>query len=192
MSTYHQLSLPLETERYFFSILAAKLILEDPARMECREGHLSSWSGGTNVPRLPRLAFNEVNEARQDRERTINQAQEQANREVPKARGEATRIITEAEGYAPERANRANGEAARFRAVLEEYQRVPEDAAALVPSPWSRERGGEPVTEAGLHVKLPFVQDVRRFEKRLLIWGGDPNQIPTKGREFIWVDTTAR
>src|SRR5918993_188950 len=51
---------------------------------------------------------------------------------------------------------------------------------------------GEPVTEAGLHVKLPFVQGVRRFEKRLLIWDGDPNQIPTKGREFIWVDSTAR
>jgi len=51
---------------------------------------------------------------------------------------------------------------------------------------------GAAVTEAGLHVKLPFVQEVRRFEKRLLIWDGDPNQIPTKGREFIWVDTTAR
>jgi len=51
---------------------------------------------------------------------------------------------------------------------------------------------GAPVTAAGLHVKLPFVQEVRRFEKRLLIWDGDPNQIPTKGREFIWVDTTAR
>src|SRR3989304_1123934 len=51
---------------------------------------------------------------------------------------------------------------------------------------------GEPGTQAGLHVKPPFVQQVRRFEKRLLIWDGDPNQIPTKGREFIWVDTTAR
>ena len=51
---------------------------------------------------------------------------------------------------------------------------------------------GESVTDAGLHFKLPFIQDVRRFEKRLLIWDGDPNQIPTKGREFIWVDTTAR
>jgi modulator of FtsH protease HflC len=51
---------------------------------------------------------------------------------------------------------------------------------------------GEPITEAGLHMKLPFVQEVRRFEKRLLIWDGDPNQIPPKGREFIWVDTTAR
>jgi membrane protease subunit HflC len=51
---------------------------------------------------------------------------------------------------------------------------------------------GETVTEAGLHMKLPFVQRVLRFEKRLLFWDGDPNQIPTKGREFIWVDTTAR
>jgi membrane protease subunit HflK len=71
-------------------------------------------------------AFNEVNEARQDKERTINQAEERANREIPKARGEATRTITEAEGYALERVNRATGEANRFVAVLEEYQRVPE------------------------------------------------------------------
>ncbi|HEV8643013.1 MAG TPA: FtsH protease activity modulator HflK, partial [Methylomirabilota bacterium] len=71
-------------------------------------------------------AFNEVNEARQDRERTINQAQEQANREIPKARGEAARTITEAEGYAIARVNRANGEAARFEAILEEYRRAPE------------------------------------------------------------------
>jgi modulator of FtsH protease HflK len=71
-------------------------------------------------------AFNEVNEARQDRERTINQAQEQANREIPKARGEATRTITEAEGYAVERVNRAQGEATRFTAILAQYQRAPE------------------------------------------------------------------
>jgi len=51
---------------------------------------------------------------------------------------------------------------------------------------------GETITEAGLHMKLPIVQEVLRFEKRLLYWDGDPNQIPTKGREFIWVDTTAR
>jgi membrane protease subunit HflC len=51
---------------------------------------------------------------------------------------------------------------------------------------------GDTKTEAGLHVKIPFIQDVRVFEKRLLIWDGSPNQIPTKGREFIWIDTTAR
>lgn len=51
---------------------------------------------------------------------------------------------------------------------------------------------GDPITEPGLHVKIPFIQEVRRFDRRLLIWDGDPNQIPTKGREFIWIDTTAR
>ena len=77
-------------------------------------------------PDTVKPAFNEVNEARQDRERTINQAQEQSNREIPKARGEATRTVTEAEGYAVERVNRANGEATRFTAILAQYQRAPE------------------------------------------------------------------
>src|SRR4051794_38941510 len=51
---------------------------------------------------------------------------------------------------------------------------------------------GEVITEPGLHWRLLFVQDVRRFDKRLLDWDGDVNQIPTLGREFIIVDTTAR
>jgi membrane protease subunit HflK len=77
-------------------------------------------------PDTVKPAFNEVNEARQDRERTINQAQEQANRKIPKARGEATRTVTEAEGYAVERVNRANGEATRFTEILAQYLRAPE------------------------------------------------------------------
>ncbi|PLX88002.1 MAG: protease modulator HflC [Desulfuromonas sp.] len=48
------------------------------------------------------------------------------------------------------------------------------------------------VSTPGLHFKLPFVQKVTRFEKRILKWDGDPNQIPTKDKRFIWVDTTAR
>lgn len=51
---------------------------------------------------------------------------------------------------------------------------------------------GDPITDPGLHVKLPFIQEVRRFDKRLLSWDGDPNQIPTRGEQFISVDTTAR
>lgn len=66
-------------------------------------------------------AFNEVNEARQDKERRINQAQEAVNREIPKARGEAQQTFSEAEGYAVERVNRARGEANRFVAMLTEY-----------------------------------------------------------------------
>lgn len=48
------------------------------------------------------------------------------------------------------------------------------------------------VSESGLHFKIPFVQKVSRFEKRILKWDGDPNQIPTKDKRFIWIDTTAR
>jgi membrane protease subunit HflK len=71
-------------------------------------------------------AFNEVNEARQDREKTINQAQEQANREIPKARGVAAQSISQSEGYALERINRAKGEANRFKAILADYEGAPE------------------------------------------------------------------
>lgn len=51
---------------------------------------------------------------------------------------------------------------------------------------------GEPINEPGLHFKTPFMQEVRRFDKRLLAWDGDVSQIPTLGREFVIVDTTAR
>lgn len=50
----------------------------------------------------------------------------------------------------------------------------------------------EPITVSGLHWKLPFIQDVRFYEKRLLTWDGDPEQIPTKDKKYILVDTTAR
>ena len=51
---------------------------------------------------------------------------------------------------------------------------------------------GDPITKAGLHVKMPFIQQANYFEKRLLQWDGNPNQIPTKDKRYIWVDTTAR
>jgi modulator of FtsH protease HflC len=51
---------------------------------------------------------------------------------------------------------------------------------------------GDLIAEPGLHWRIPFIQEVRRFDKRLLAWDGDVSQIPTLGREFIVVDTTAR
>jgi modulator of FtsH protease HflC len=51
---------------------------------------------------------------------------------------------------------------------------------------------GQPIAEPGLQYKLPFVQKVNRFEKRFLEWDGYPNQVPTRDKRFIWVDTTAR
>ncbi|MCW5211528.1 protease modulator HflC [Desulfobulbus sp. TB] len=51
---------------------------------------------------------------------------------------------------------------------------------------------GESKTSAGLKFKLPFIQRVRFFEKRILIWDGDPNQIATNDKTFIFMDNTAR
>lgn len=51
---------------------------------------------------------------------------------------------------------------------------------------------GGPITRPGLHVKMPFTQIVHYFEKRLLEWDGHPNEIPTKDKKYIWIDTTAR
>ena len=47
---------------------------------------------------------------------------------------------------------------------------------------------GSPITSAGLHFKMPFIQDAHYFEKRLLEWDGDPNQIPTKEKSISgWI-----
>ena len=51
---------------------------------------------------------------------------------------------------------------------------------------------GNAVVEPGLHFKTPFIQEVRRYEKRILAWDGDPDEITTRDREFIFVDSTAR
>jgi membrane protease subunit HflC len=51
---------------------------------------------------------------------------------------------------------------------------------------------GQPHTEPGLHMKVPFIQTVHSFEKRWLEWSGDPNQIPTRDKKYIWVDTYTR
>jgi membrane protease subunit HflK len=97
---------------------------------------LSSYEAGVRLvtvelqdvtpPDTVKPAFNEVNESRQDKERTINRAEEQANREIPKARGVAAQSISEAEGYALERVNRAQGEATRFESILKEYLEAPQ------------------------------------------------------------------
>jgi len=51
---------------------------------------------------------------------------------------------------------------------------------------------GDPVTDAGIHFKMPFIQQVEEFEKKILIWDGDPNQIPTNDKTFVYLDVTAR
>jgi len=51
---------------------------------------------------------------------------------------------------------------------------------------------GDPVTEAGIHFKMPFVQQTEVFEKKILIWDGEPNQIPTNDKTYVFIDVTAR
>ncbi|MBN1224004.1 MAG: protease modulator HflC [Candidatus Aminicenantes bacterium] len=51
---------------------------------------------------------------------------------------------------------------------------------------------GDAITTPGMHIKAPFIQKANYFEKRWLEWDGDANQIPTKDKKYIWVDTYAR
>src|SRR5438045_8306871 len=51
---------------------------------------------------------------------------------------------------------------------------------------------GDPITEPGLHLKLPFIQEVNRIDKRFLEWDGLPVAIPTRDKTYIHVDTFAR
>lgn len=51
---------------------------------------------------------------------------------------------------------------------------------------------GDPITDPGLHFKVPFIQQVHLFDKRFLEWDGDPNQLPTRDKRFIWLNAYAR
>ncbi|MFA5115076.1 MAG: FtsH protease activity modulator HflK [Candidatus Omnitrophota bacterium] len=79
-----------------------------------------------NPPERVKPAFNEVNEAKQEKEKMINQAWEAYNKVIPKAKGTAEKTIREAEGYDTDKINRAKGESERFLATLEEYRKAPD------------------------------------------------------------------
>ena len=51
---------------------------------------------------------------------------------------------------------------------------------------------GDAVTSPGVHLKVPFIQKTHFFEKRWLEWDGDPNQVPTRDKKYIWIDTYSR
>jgi len=77
-------------------------------------------------PQPVQASFNEVNQAQQQKQQSINLANGEYNRAVPRARGEAARKISEAQGYATKRTNEARGDAERFSAVLAEYLKAPD------------------------------------------------------------------
>ncbi len=76
-------------------------------------------------PERVKPAFNEVNQAEQERERMINEAEKRRNQLLPRAEGEAQQLVAAAQGYAAERTNSALGEAERFTAILAEYSNAP-------------------------------------------------------------------
>ena len=77
-------------------------------------------------PKEVKNSFNEVNQAQQEMEQTVNRALQDYNQAIPRARGEALKMVNEAEGYQMERINRAEGDVARFRRILEEYNKSPD------------------------------------------------------------------
>ena len=78
-----------------------------------------------NPPDPVKPSWDEVNQAQQQRDRLINEALAQYNQVIPRARGEAEQTILQAEGYSLERVNRSQGDAARFKALYDEYRRAP-------------------------------------------------------------------
>ncbi|KPQ18610.1 MAG: membrane protease subunit HflK [Algoriphagus marincola HL-49] len=79
-----------------------------------------------NPPEPVKPSFNAVNQAQQERETLINQAEAEYNRVIPRARGEAEETIQLAEAFALNRVNRAKGEAERFNSLYSEYVKAPE------------------------------------------------------------------
>ncbi len=94
-------------DRYGMGVLITKVLLQD-----------------VDPPDPVKPAFNEVNAAKQEKERMINEAWEVYNRKIPRAKGEAEKMIQEAEGYALEVVNKAKGDAKRFLSLLEEYKKA--------------------------------------------------------------------
>ncbi|MFH2058425.1 MAG: FtsH protease activity modulator HflK [Pseudomonadota bacterium] len=104
---------------------AAKILLQK--EMDQAESGISIGTiemKKTNVPQPVQASFNEVNQARQEKEQTIYKAREEYNKAVPLARGEAQRLIKDAEGYAIDRVNRAQGDATKFMAIYKEYAKA--------------------------------------------------------------------
>jgi len=80
----------------------------------------------TSPPESVKEAFQEVNRARQNKERVVNQAQGERNRQIPAARGKKEQLILEAEGYQARTVMETLGQVKAFNAKLAEYEKAPE------------------------------------------------------------------
>jgi membrane protease subunit HflK len=79
-----------------------------------------------NPPAPVQASFNDVNNAQQEKQRSMNLATGEYNRVIPKARGEANKVISEAEGYAAKRINEANGDATYFNDMFAQFSKAPD------------------------------------------------------------------
>jgi membrane protease subunit HflK len=120
-------------------------------------------------PQAVQRSFEEVNRAQQEREQMINQANGEYNKVVPRAAGEAAKKISEAEGYATKRVNEAEGDVARFKALLEQYEKAPEvtrqrlyleTLSEVIP-----QLGGKVILDADAKQFLPFM-NLQQFDPR--------------------------
>ena len=96
-------------KEYSLGIVVSQVILQD-----------------VSPPDAVKPAFNEVNQAEQEKETTIQNALAAYNKEIPKAEGTALKTIEAAEGYAVKRVNEAKGQVSRFSQVFEEYAKAPD------------------------------------------------------------------
>ncbi len=115
----------LTTGRVIIATDAKKLMQEILDKYDMGVNIKSIKLQDVNPPRSVQASFNDVNAAKQEQEKMLNQAEEAYNRIIPEARGKADRVISEAEGYAFEIVNRAKGDAQRFMSVAREYRKAP-------------------------------------------------------------------
>ena len=116
-------------------ITVGRLEIEDEVKLKLQELCVRYETGivvdqivlqNVNPPDPVKPSFNEVNQAEQERDRSINEARGEYNRVIPKAGGEAAQVIEQARGYAIDRVNRAKGDAVLFEEVYTAYRRAPE------------------------------------------------------------------
>lgn len=75
--------------------------------------------------------------------------------------------------------------------VLADALYIVSETDQVIITQFGEPKGGA-VTSPGVHIKVPFIQKTHYFEKRWLEWDGDPNQVPTRDKKYIWIDTYCR
>jgi len=116
----------LTTERDTISIMTAEKVQAELERLGTGIIVKNVFLQEVAPPKQVITAFDDVNSAKQDKEKLIYEAEKYKNDLIPKAEGEAAQMTRVAEGYAQERILNAEGEAERFLAILEEYEKAPD------------------------------------------------------------------